>query len=154
MIKFRKAIIADLEALFDIRNEPTTYQYSLTPREVSKDEHSKWFRFFVLKNDANLVCLVDGQVAGICYFSTKEDTCTISIYLSSDYLGRGIGKKLLSKTLQKAKNAGYCKFSAHIHKENIASVKIFEANGFTKIVNQNDETTFLIYTLIFPNENL
>ena len=114
--------MADLNALFKIRNEVSTYQYSLNPREVNEEEHFAWLTSLINESRVNMVCLVNGDLAGICYLTCKDSVCTFSIYLTAKYMGLGLGKQLLFKTLEETKNIKFKKLLAEIHKNNISSI--------------------------------
>ncbi len=54
------------------------------------------------------------------------------IVIKRKYQNLGIGKKLLEEGLKTAKNMGAKKVIAHIHKDNLSSIKIHEFNNFIK----------------------
>ncbi len=57
-------------------------------------------------------------------------TAEISIYLKPEYTGKGIGKIVLEKMEQHAINNGIHSLIATICGENVASIKLFERNGY------------------------
>jgi L-amino acid N-acyltransferase YncA len=59
-------------------------------------------------------------------------TAEVTIYLKPEFSGKGIGKAALSFIENEAKNAGIHALVATITNENIASVKLFEKNGYFK----------------------
>ena len=145
MIEFRQASMSDLNSLFRIRNQVSTYQYSLNPREVQEEEHLIWLQSLVSQSITNFVCLVNQNVAGICYLTSKDPICTFSIYLSSEYMGFGLGKQLLLHTLEKSKSLGFKRYLAEIHKDNVPSIKIFESAGFQRVHSKNNKKDFYLF---------
>lgn len=82
----------------------------------------------------------DGMVVGYAYagkyherdafFSTVED----SIYIHSDYRGKGIGKLLLSRLLEETTLLGFRQMVAVIgHSGNLGSIRLHESLGFTLV---------------------
>jgi L-amino acid N-acyltransferase YncA len=83
-----------------------------------------------------LVAEEEGEVVGYGYAApfrprpgyryTVED----SIYLRTDYAGRGIGRRLLEALMQACRQAGYRQMIAVIGGENPSSVALHRAFGF------------------------
>lgn len=56
----------------------------------------------------------------------------ISVYLKPEYTGKGIGKIILKKMEQHAALNGIHSLIATICSENVASIRLFEKNGYNK----------------------
>lgn len=145
MIEFRQAMMADLDALFTIRNESSTYKFSLNPHEVSRNEHLLWLSTLIDQSSIHLVCVVENAVAGICYLSNSNSDCTFSIYVSEKYHKRGVGKQLLQQTLEEALSQECDRFLAEIHKDNLASIRLFESVGFQRTQQEVKLSEFILY---------
>ncbi|MDD2473203.1 MULTISPECIES: GNAT family N-acetyltransferase [unclassified Methanoculleus] len=61
-----------------------------------------------------------------------DRTAEITIYLKSEYTGRGIGKSALSRLEEHAKRAGLCVILGTVTGENRASIRLFEATGYSR----------------------
>ena len=83
-----------------------------------------------------LVCEEGGRVAGYCYahgWKTKAAyryTLETTVYLSSDYLGRGIGKRLMRELIEACRRNGYRALIACITAGNEASIALHTGLGF------------------------
>jgi L-amino acid N-acyltransferase YncA len=86
-----------------------------------------------------LVAEIDGVVAGYGYAApfrlrpgyrfTVED----SVYVGADYVGRGVGRRLLVAVIEACKAAGCRQIVAVIGGENPASVAMHAAHGFVHV---------------------
>ena len=83
--------------------------------------------------------ILDGQeVCGYCImapFKKREAydcTAEITVYLSCDYSGKGVGSLAVKHIEQYARERGIHSLIAIICGENIASIKTFEKNGYEK----------------------
>jgi phosphinothricin acetyltransferase len=78
----------------------------------------------------------DGQVVGYAYATQFRDraayafTCENSIYLDSAHLGQGIGRRLLERLIEAAREAGFRQMIAVIGGGEPASVALHRACGF------------------------
>ena len=79
----------------------------------------------------------DHKVVGACFFSGRLDGRTrhrgeVSCGVHPDYLMRGIGTRLLKKTIDKASKNGFIRIEAEIAEGNKASIKLAERCSFKK----------------------
>ncbi|HWI94055.1 MAG TPA: GNAT family N-acetyltransferase [Flavisolibacter sp.] len=83
-----------------------------------------------------IVCEVDGKIAGYVYASKHRDreayqwSCECSIYMNSDFKGKGIGTELYRLLFQVLKRQGFRNVYARITLPNEASISIHERCGF------------------------
>jgi len=83
-----------------------------------------------------LVARVDGAVVGYCYAEQLRDrpayryTCENSIYLDHRFIGRGIGKRLLSELCARAEACGFRQMIAVIGGAEPASIALHRSGGF------------------------
>lgn len=61
----------------------------------------------------------------------------ISIYIDEDNLGKGVGNKIHSFLLDKAKSLNYKHITAKIFANNIKSIKFFEKHGYLVVGKQH-----------------
>ncbi len=116
-----------------------TATISLEEISPNVDEMISRWRGSVDKSLPYLVAKVDGVVAGYAYaFPYRSRTAyrfTVeeSVYVSKNYHGLGIGKKLLCELISQCKNKGYHQMLAVIAgTDNEASIKFHQNLGFKK----------------------
>lgn len=137
-IEFADLTAPDLELIkeiydYYIENSTATYY----TEKISIDElkefipvgHEK-YKSFLIKND--------NEPYGFCYISqykkrqAYDRTAELSLYLKSEYTGRGIGKVALEYLEKVAKNNGISVLIGIISGDNESSIKLFEKNGYEK----------------------
>ncbi|MCE5295415.1 MAG: GNAT family N-acetyltransferase, partial [Chlamydiales bacterium] len=100
------------------------------------DEEEFWqlfsTRYFELGDLPPVFALLDGTpVAFVGFNKAKEATSAyISIVVSPDSRGKGVGYRVILQILEYAKGKGYNKLYADIRPQNTASIRIFEKAGF------------------------
>ncbi len=144
MLSLRKANIKDAEFLFELRNNPDIFKYYRNPVKVVWNEHISWLKSVVLgeTNKDLYIIELDGKRAGQIRFDTEGDKKELSISLQKDFQGQGLGSKSLKKAIEMEKSVILI---AEIHKENIASIKLFEKFNFKL---QKNKGNFNIYERI------
>ena len=130
-ISLRKINFSDIEFLRCLRNQPDVYKYSRNSWPISWQEHIKWIspiisgtgnkELFVIKNLKTPI----GQVR---FDFQNNGEAEVSISILKEFWGRGFAARALSLALKKQKKAK--KIIAEIHKDNIASIKLFEKLNF------------------------
>lgn len=151
IIRFRTAQKSDERFLFEIRNQKSTYRYFLNTNKVTFEEHSNWLKSLMLSPKSHLVCVVDDNIAGICYLKFEEENCFVNVYIAESYSGLGLGKLLIAEVINCAKPLKIEKFIANIHRDNFSSIRTFEAIGFKKLAINNNNNVFFAYELTFDN---
>jgi phosphinothricin acetyltransferase len=102
-----------------------------TPDWYSWDQnhlvHSRW------------VAEEGGRIMGWVALSPVSERCVyggvaeVSVYVSNDDRGKGIGKKLLEKVIQSSEENGIWTLTAGMFPENIPSIKLHQSCGFREI---------------------
>ena len=128
----RLATKEDARPVLDIRNDPMTRVQSVQNQElISLSEHLLWFeqQYF---GDAKSRCFVlddNGKVIGYCRYDLgANDEYTVSIAISPEYHGRGLGHLLLSQSIIQFP-AGKS-IIAEVKKGNMPSIRLFQKNKF------------------------
>jgi phosphinothricin acetyltransferase len=91
---------------------------------------ARGFPYFVAERDGKVVgyCYAGAYRARIGYRFSLED----SIYIDPGEVGRGIGRALLTRVIERATELGYRQMVAVIGgRETVASIRLHEALGFT-----------------------
>lgn len=89
--------------------------------------------------EARIISKEDNKVLGWAALSPVSGRCVyagvaeVSVYVSSDARGKGLGKQLLQKLVEESEVNNLWTLQAGIFPENIPSIKIHEACGFRMI---------------------
>ncbi|WP_241282706.1 GNAT family N-acetyltransferase [Chryseobacterium timonianum] len=88
---------------------------------------------------SRLAAVIDDTVVGWAALSGVSDRCVyggvaeVSIYISNDYKGKGIGKALLSKLIEESEAKGIWTLQSGMFPENEATVALHKSTGFRVI---------------------
>lgn len=140
-LRLRPAVLADATLLWQWRNDEHTRAMSREPGVVAWETHVAWFAKRLADGDAMLLIGQHGQQSiGVVRFERRAGgAAEVSITISADFRGRGLGKPLLQCGCEYADRAGFSRvFDAEIRTDNLASRKIFEGSGFELV--SSDET--------------
>ncbi len=131
-ITVRPAQLDDAQKIWKIRNEPQARAVAASQDAIPLAPHIAWFndKYFKRRDNFCFVGEVDGNVVGYCRFDLDDDHYLNSIAVSSSMHGKGIGAILLDQSIKQLRADK--PIHAEVRKHNIASVKIFERNGFKK----------------------
>jgi len=142
-LKLRKASLRDLETTFKWAINNEVRKYSFNSNSIAKEEHISWFEqklqdktclYLILENSLNFPL-------GSIRIDMKENNNGIISYLIDPlYHGRGYGKIMLSLLeIYIRENAIPIEhLIGFVMENNIASIHIFEALGYTKSKDKND----------------
>ncbi|MCQ6264856.1 GNAT family N-acetyltransferase [Fictibacillus sp. WQ 8-8] len=141
MVNIREALLRDLPAILDIYNDAIkTLTATFDLEEQTLEERKVWFEKY--GGDFPLiVAKLDGKVAGYCCLSPFRDkaaysrTTELSLYISSEFRGQGIGNALMEDILKRAADLGYHTVISSITGGNEASVKLHKKFGFEFVGN-------------------
>lgn len=87
-------------------------------------------------NECRIVAEVDGEVLGWAALSAVSSRCVyqgvaeVSVYVSTDYLGKKIGSALLERLVIASEEAGIWSLHSGIFPENEVSIHVHEKMGF------------------------
>ena len=90
-----------------------------------------------------LICKAKDIVVGWAALSGVSSRCVyagvaeVSVYVASDFQGKGIGKLLLNKLIQASESQNIWTLQSGVFPENAASNKVHEFNGF-RIVGRRE----------------
>lgn len=86
-----------------------------------------------------IIAKIDEKVAGWAALTAVSGRCVyagvaeVSVYVSSDFRGQRVGRKLLEELINESERHGYWMLQAGIFPENAASIKIHELTGFRQV---------------------
>ncbi len=136
MIAIRRAVRGDLQRITDIYNQAvvrTTATFDTQPKTVQ--EREGWFT----RHGERHPVLVAEEDAGVCGWvslspysdrAAYDRTVEISIYVSEERRGKGVGKALMQRIVEEAQALGHHVILARIAEGNPASVHLHESAGF------------------------
>lgn len=104
-----------------------TFQTSAPEWDEWNTSHLEHSRIIARENENLLGWAALTPVSGRCVYAGVAE---VSVYVSNKARGRGLGKQLLQKLIEESEANGVWTLQAGIFPENLASIKIHEANGF------------------------
>ncbi len=135
-VSVRLATADDAPVVWPWRNCESTRRYFFDPSPVSLDKHVAWWnRSLVYPKRTLLIGSWGGRAIGVVRFDFETlESAVISIYLDPDMTGKGMGRTLLLAGLNwlRKNHPETNSVSAEILPENIASVRVFQAAGFSE----------------------
>ncbi|NQU82941.1 MAG: GNAT family N-acetyltransferase [Parcubacteria group bacterium] len=146
-INLRKADASDTKFLWELRCQPEVFQYFRTPEPVEWESHIKWIDP-VLEGKTNkelFIIQAEEERVGQVRFDYEENEAEVSISIIKEFWGKGIGSLALELAIKQAqKNEKITTLLAEIHKNNLASQRLFKKFSF-ELKEQKDQ--WLNYTL-------
>jgi L-amino acid N-acyltransferase YncA len=139
MVLIRLAVPADLDGITGIYNqaiEKTVATFDTEPKTI--EEQRLWFE----QHDSQypiIVAELEGRVVGWASLSRWSDRCAysrtaeISLYVSEELQGKGIGRRLMEAVMKEGEEAGLRTVIARIAEGNPVSISLHESAGFEHI---------------------
>lgn len=139
-IKLVNADRTHMEQTYEWATHPEIRKYSFSQKNISTDEHAKWFTNKI--NDKNCLFLIgflDGKAIGSIRFDVNENVALISYLIDPQYHSRGLGSSLLSRGIECLKNSAMevKELAGYVIPGNIASIKVFERMAFYSELQQD-----------------
>lgn len=132
----RLAKADDAEIVWPWRDSESTRRYFFDPSQVSLDAHVGWWdRSLANPKRVLLIGSLRGRAFGVIRFDfDTSESAVVSIYLDPEMTGKGMGRKLLFIGLSwlRGNHPATNSVSAQILPENDASVRVFQAAGFSE----------------------
>lgn len=137
----RPATHADLQGILDIYNEAVLNTTATADYELQKmEERVEWFEsrkaidfpIYVAEGEGGLIVgwsSLSPYHARYGYRFTGE----VSVYVHADYRGQRVGSLLLPPIIASARELGMHVIVARIDRENKASIRLHERNGFEHV---------------------
>lgn len=127
----RVATIRDCQLIYHWRNDVLIRRFSTSPDRLNYDNHVRWFeenyKQFIIGE-------VDRKSVGVVHSKVSGDVVEVSIYLKPSLIGRrtGVALLLLQEFYNRVVNylPSTTKLVANIHRNNVASIKLFEKAGY------------------------
>ena len=139
----KKLVQADKERLVSLIGDfMVSKTLSNVPYPYTLDDADEWLEI-VDNEEFNLsIFLNNDLIGGIGLTPLEDDFYELGYWLGVDYWGLGYATESVRGLLNYAKSNTPCeKFKANVFKENVASAKVLEKNGFKRV---GDEEVFSI----------
>lgn len=138
-MNIRDALETDLPEIVAIYNAAVPGRMATADLEpISVESRLSWYKECQSARKPLWVVEEDDRVVGWLSFQTFKNraayaaTAELSIYIHTDYQGRGIGKKLLAEAVRRGADLGCETLLALIFAHNYPSLKLFESFGFER----------------------
>ncbi|MEL0631670.1 N-acetyltransferase family protein [Pseudoalteromonas carrageenovora] len=128
----RLANINDLNEIVSIYNETiASRMVTADTEEVSVEQKREWFNSHTANRPIYVYCEEEKVLAWLSYKSfygrpAYDGTVEISIYITSEAQGKGLGKKLMEFAQTKAKQLDIKVLLGFIFSHNVPSIKLFK----------------------------
>lgn len=134
----RPSDLGAIRAIFNHWIEHSTSSFRVAPD--SEEQTRAWFEgrgpeFPVLVAEAN------GEVVGWASLNPHKPTggyrhtVELSVYVRHDATGRGLGRRLVGELLERGRMAGHHAVLGGVCTEQVASMRLHESLGFTKVAH-------------------
>lgn len=134
-VTLRAAAASDCESIWRWRNAEFVLRGSKTTDPVSWPAHHAWFGDSLSESSRHvLIGEVDGEPVGVLRFDLVEHEATVSVYLTAQGRGRGIGPEILIQgQIWLQSNAPHVvRIKAEIRSTNEASIEAFKAARYRR----------------------
>lgn len=137
----RDADLAAIRAIFNHWIEHSTASFRTAPD--SEEQTRAWFRGRGPEHPV-LVAEEAGEVVGWASLNPHKapggyrHTVELSIYLRDGARGRGVGRRLMTELLERARAVGHHAVLGGVCTEQAASLGLHEAMGFTKVAHYRE----------------
>jgi RimJ/RimL family protein N-acetyltransferase len=131
----KEIVDADKERLVSLIGDfQVSKNLSKVPYPYTLDDADEWLeRSHNQKFNLNIF-LNDDLIGGVGLTPAEDDFYELGYWLGVDYWGQGYATESVMEFLNYAKTNSPCeKLKANVFKENIASTKVLEKNGFKRV---------------------
>ena len=131
----KKLVDVDKERLVSLIGDfMVSKTLSNVPYPYTLDDADEWLKK-VDNEEFNLnIFLNDDLIGGVGLTPTEDDFFELGYWLGVEYWGQGYATESVRGLLNYAKTNTPCeKFKANVFKENVASAKVLEKNGFKRL---------------------
>jgi L-amino acid N-acyltransferase YncA len=150
---FRLLVEEDSLELLEWRNNPDVYRFTRSGSPIGLEAHSKWMASRLEKLETDPIYILEKDVnLGMFRVDTSNEeklAREISILVSANNLGVGIGSQMINLYLNSLPKNNYYEHFARVHQKNEKSLSFFSKHNF---VHCRDENEFVLLKLLSLNE--
>lgn len=147
ILGIRKLGIFDFQFSRRLRNEHGALEWFHSTTPTTYLRHFLWFsQRLLFQRGRTFIAYKGRRSVGICYLSNFHglEESYISINVDPSKRRSGIGGLLLTHAIEIEKNRGRKIIKASVHKDNVASLALFEKLDFRREIKTNDLGNFII----------
>lgn len=131
--------------IMDWRNDPVTLKMSYHSKPKNWETFFQEFKeeYFLFPDLPPIFALMHGHRVAFLRFKPVQDPinpkrkcCDVSINVSSQFRGKGVGTACLKEIQSWISHQGYDDIYAEIKKDNVASQKAFEQAGYSRLQDE------------------
>lgn len=125
----------DLELLFEWSNDPSVRSNSMSPDQITMQDHTRWFKSKLDSADSEIFILSEGdQPIGQIRFDLRDNGLfEIDYSIDKSYRGKGYGKELVAVGVDQLKRIGRSEnIFGKVVSSNKASLNVFLGLGFVE----------------------
>lgn len=133
-VVLRRLTERDSKDIWLWRNHPEVRKNFFNTEPVPWREHKKWFTSKIKDPETKIYIAMCGKhKIGVIRFEIENDVVRISINLNPDFLGKGLGSKVIRQGTEKFYKETKSKkpIIAEIKKDNIAIQKALDRAGYS-----------------------
>ena len=138
-MQIRKARLTDIPAITEIYNEAVLTTTATFDTEVKSDEERRvWFEnhgerhpIIVVEYEQKIAAW--GSLSAWSPRAAYDNTVESSLYVKSEFRGKGIGRALQNALIELATEIGHHTLLAQITTENEVSIALHEKTGFRTV---------------------
>lgn len=138
-VRLRKADASDMDLLFQWANDPVTRQNAFHTKQITYEEHIKWFhRMLSDKKQVQYICMNGMEAIGQVRLSIHDTIAEIDYSVAPSVRGNGYGRKIIELTcdMVKVNHPEIHKLVGQVKYGNHSSEKCFQRNGFQECFTQ------------------
>ena len=132
-VQLRRAVVQDAELLWKWANDSHARAMSFSSEPIPWERHCEWFDGKLNDPCSDVYLAMDrsGSPLGQVRFDVHGSRAELSISLSSEFRGRGLGRKVLLRAVEEVFQArSVVALDAFVKPQNSASLRLFADVGF------------------------
>lgn len=151
-LKFRSTKESDFSRIQEIAMEGWLFAYNYLPQEELTRLVKKYYSEKSLRGslrmvnegtDLFIVVEAEKKIIGFCHVTAKSSKSELlKLYLDMDYIGKGIGNKLLAQGENFLKSKGCRKYFTFVNRNNKRGLDFYIRNKFKHLKEKDKEDEF------------
>lgn len=131
-LTIRYAETRDCRFFWEVNNAPAVRKMSLSISEIPWAEHLSWYTRRLVDSKTDLyIAEYDGERVGVVHLGHENSEAILSIAISPEYQGKGLGRRVITKVTQATLASGSTRrVVALVRSDNCKSARAFEAAGY------------------------
>lgn len=144
-LSFENANLKDLQITYKWAIDPKIRKFAINKSKIDEEEHEKWFIGKISSDSCHfyIVNYLNDKIGSFRLDKKDEGIAWISYLLDPKYHGKGLGRNILEKGIEKADSINDIKaLKANVYRDNQVSKYLFSDLGFFIESENGDLLTF------------